>query len=317
MFQGLHSFFGQHQFVHCHTPVLTSNDCEGGGEAFRVVAPSDGDAAAAPDAEKFFHRSVYTTVSSQLHLEFLACSLARVYTIGPCFRAEPSDSTRHLAEFWMLEAEMAFVGDLDVLLDFIEAQIQACIAHVLQHSRADLEFFEQHMEKGLVAKLEQIASEPFGRVTYSDAVALLLELDKPWTYPVRHGLPLQSEHERYLAEAVFKKPVFVTEYPQGIKPFYMKARNGYALCTDLLFPKWGEVVGGSLREDCPQLLDSNIRAAGLDPKEFDWYMDLRRFGTVPHGGYGLGFERLLGVVTGMSNIRDLIPAPRYLGSCRY
>jgi asparaginyl-tRNA synthetase len=306
----VHSFFGERDFIHCHTPIFTSNDCEGGGEAFGIVAPDQ-------SKKEFFNRPVYTTVSSQLHLEFLASSMSQVYTVGPCFRAEPSDSTRHLAEFWMLEAEMAFLTELEPLLDFIEQQIKYCINRVLKTNAEDLAFFNQFIDKDLLDTLKVITSEPFGRITYTDAVEFLLQQNISWTYPVKYGLSLQSEHEKYLAQVLFEKPVFVTHYPMGLKPFYMKTQGSHALCTDLLFPKWGEVAGGSLREDQVGQLEQNMVLAGVVAQDLDWYLDLRRFGSVPHGGYGMGFERLLGVLTGMSNIRDLIPAPRYLGHCKY
>nr|KAJ3420484.1 hypothetical protein HK105_005616 [Polyrhizophydium stewartii] len=346
-----------HEFMLVSTPILTSHDCEGGGEAFRVLtdetlkshvdcavasamrdaAPQDGDKNAMPLAvpQEFFGKPVYATVSGQLHAEFLASALSRVYTLGPTFRAEKSQSTRHLAEFWMLEAEACFLTDVSQLLDLAEAKIKHVVGHLLDAVPADLAFFDEFVERGLIAKLERVRDEPFARVTYTEAVSLLQQTaargakDAPsWEFPVKWGLPLQSEHEKHLAQEIFGKPVFVTDYPKEFKPFYMKASAAAAAgatsapgetvaCTDLLVPKIGELVGGSLREDRLDVLRRRVTECGLSEEEYQWYLDLRRYGSVPHGGYGMGFERFLGFVTGVTNLRDLIPAPRYFENCRY
>ncbi|TPX72844.1 asparagine---tRNA ligase [Spizellomyces sp. 'palustris'] len=347
---GLQQFFQSHRFVQAHTPVLTSNDCEGAGEVFRVMSneslkayikerraydsspfdkslPLPTREQVAPGPSEFFNHAVYLTVSGQLHAEMLASAMSRVYTLGPTFRAEPSLSSRHLAEFWMLEAEMAYITQIGELLDFIEACIRETTAFVLERSEEDIAFCTKWLDKDLPSRLAGLTSgQPFARVTYGEAVEILSNMNRVWEYPVQWGLALQSEHERYLAEEHFKGPVFVTDYPKCIKPFYMRAsaigeRSADAqetvACVDLLVPKIGELVGGSLREDNPDILEQSMRHAGLDLEEYGWYLDLRRFGTVPHGGFGLGFERYLAYITGMATIRDLILAPRWLGHCRY
>jgi asparaginyl-tRNA synthetase len=309
LIQGIHSFFQQHDFLLTNTPVFTSSDCEGGGEAFQVTTGQE---------KPFFGRPVYTTVSSQLHLEVLAHAMSRVYTLGPAFRAEPSDSTRHLAEFWMLEAEMAYLDNLDQLLDFIEAQMKHSIHHLITHVPTDLDFCDQFIQKGQKEMLFKVIEEDFGRMTYSEAIRILSQ-KSDWKFPVKWGVPLQTEHEKYLAEHIQKGPLFITEYPKVVKPFYMKQSEDARIvyCTDLVVPKWGEIVGGSLRENSFTVLQDNLKHHNIPQSDYQYYLDIRKYGSVPLAGYGLGFERLLGFVTGMSNIRDLIPFPRYLGHCRY
>jgi asparaginyl-tRNA synthetase len=309
LIQGIHSFFQSHDFLLTNTPVFTSSDCEGGGEAFQVTTAQE---------KPFFGRPVYTTVSSQLHLEVLAHAMSRVYTLGPAFRAEPSDSTRHLAEFWMLEAEVAYLDNLNLLLDLIEAQTKYSIHHLLTHAPLDLDFCDQYVQKGQKEMLQRTMDEDFGRMTYSEAIEILSR-KTDWKFPVKWGLPLQTEHEKYLAENVQKGPLFITEYPKLVKPFYMKQSEDMSTvyCTDLVVPKWGEIVGGSLRESNLAVLQHNMKQHNISEAEYQYYLDIRRYGSVPLAGYGMGFERLLGFATGMSNIRDLIPFPRYLGHCRH
>jgi asparaginyl-tRNA synthetase len=303
----IHAFFQSQEFTHVHPPILTTSDCEGGGESFEVVG-----------GNTFFGKNVYMSVSSQLHLEVLTHALSRVYALNPAFRAEPSDSTRHLAEFWMVEAEMAYLTNLDSLLDFIEAQIRFSIQSILNTSLQDLEFCDGFVQPGLLDMLQGLVENPFGRMTYTKAIELL-SLKKEWHYPVQWGLPLQTEHEKYLAEEIQHGPLFITDYPTVVKPFYMKQNHNKTTvaCTDLIFPKWGEVVGGSVREDRLDILKENIHYHKLSREEYRWYVDVRRYGSVPMSGYGLGLERLLGICTGIGNIRDLVPFPRVHGSCRY
>ncbi|KAI9209177.1 uncharacterized protein BJ171DRAFT_454137 [Polychytrium aggregatum] len=350
---GFQKFFQSQQFIQIHTPIITSNDCEGAGEVFRVVAgeqarsatkpspslvPSDQSAIAAPPSskplaspqEEFFSRPVYLTVSGQLHAEIASSALSRVYTFGPTFRAEHSLSSRHLAEFWMLEAEMSFISKIDELLDFIEAGLKQTTQHILDTQPDDIDFLTQFVDNDLRTRLENFVNQEWKRITYTEAVSVLQGLKKKWDYPVKWGLPLQGEHERFLAGRHFQCPVFVTEYPKDLKPFYMREASNPAVdpktnellgkvvsCTDLLVPKVGELVGGSLRESNYKALLSNIERAGIDRSELEWYLDLRRFGTVPHGGFGMGFERYLQYITGMSSVRDCILAPRYYGHIKY
>ncbi|OAJ44176.1 asparagine-tRNA ligase [Batrachochytrium dendrobatidis JEL423] len=339
------------EFTQVNMPILTTHDCEGGGEAFRVLTDDTLKSyqnyavnysqttqhQALPLPDEFFGKPVYTTVSAQLHLEFMASALSRVYVLGPAFRAEKSQSTRHLAEFWMLEAEACFIPTISALTDLIEGNIKHVIQHVLNTCQEDLALFDQFSERDLVQKLDNVSNKLFERMTYTDAVQVLLNAEKgingkrcapEWQFPVKWGLPLQSEHEKFLAETIIKGPVFVTDYPKKIKPFYMKQSgigntsvtkcDGETVaCTDLLLPKVGELAGGSLREDQYELLAQKINDAGLDSAQLEWYLDLRKYGSVPHGGYGMGFERLLGYLTGMTNIRDMIPAPRSYGHCKF
>ncbi|KAJ3043142.1 hypothetical protein HDV00_005758 [Rhizophlyctis rosea] len=280
-----------------------------------------------PSPTEFFSHPVYLTVSGQLHAEMLASALSRVYTLGPTFRAEKSISTRHLAEFWMLEAEMAFITSTDQLLDFMEALVKHVAAYVRRHSREDLGFLGSFVDKTLEARFESLVGEgpkPFRRITYTEAVEILSKVKRQWEFPVEWGLSLQAEHERYLTDEYFKAPVFVTDYPASFKPFYMRDSEGTTppgketvACVDLLVPKIGELAGGSLREDDTEKLIEKMKAAGLDLEEYSWYIDLRRYGSVPHGGFGIGFERLLGYLTGVGNVKDLIAAPRFYQHCKY
>ncbi|KAJ3069835.1 hypothetical protein HDU98_007093 [Podochytrium sp. JEL0797] len=349
--QGFHNFFQNQDFTHINTPILTSNDCEGAGESFRVLSPESLTSHTTPPPTttknpppppiEFFNTPSNPTVSSQLHLESFNAALPRVYTISPAFRAEKSLSTRHLAEFWMLEAEAAFLTDLDQLLDLIEASITSTTDHVVKHSREDLDalmaFQDMNKKAGnntappIQNMLDMLGTtgKPFDRITYTEALQILQGTKRKWVHPVdKWGCALQSEHERFLAEECFKAPVFVTDYPASVKPFYMldsKDSGGErgvhggetVACVDLLVPGIGEVVGGSLREHSLEGIERKIKEKGLTLEGLEWYLDLRRFGTVPHGGYGLGVERYLMAVSGMSNVRDVIPMPRWYGHCAY
>jgi asparaginyl-tRNA synthetase len=335
-----HAFFDANGFLYLNSPVITASDCEGAGEMFRVTTtiPPDGRTAGIPtgdgDAEgsvdfssDFFGRPAFLTVSGQLSAETYACALSDVYTFGPTFRAENSNTSRHLAEFWMIEPEMAFATLEDDMAN-AEAYVKYVVTSAMDRCLEDLTFFDKFVEKGLLDKLRNVVAEPFGRVSYTDAVELLVEANKPskkgkrrFEFPVEWGVDLQSEHERYLAEEHFRKPVFVYNYPAGIKAFYMRGNDedGGKTCQamDLLVPGIGELIGGSAREERLDVLEAKIEALGLDKADYDWYLDLRRYGSVPHAGYGLGFERLVQFVTGIVNIRDAIPYPRYPGSAEF
>ncbi|KAI9247830.1 asparaginyl-tRNA synthetase [Sporodiniella umbellata] len=302
--QGIHSFFGKHEFIQTHTPILTSNDCEGAGEVFQLNK-----------SEEFFKKPVYLTVSGQLHAETMASSMSRVYTFGPTFRAEESLTSRHLAEFWMVEAEVAFVS-LPQLLDVAEANIQETTRHVIQNCAEEMEFFNKWIDKGIIEKLDKSINKPFVRMSYTEAVDLLSK--HKFTFPIKWGSSLQSEHEKFLA-AHCDQPVFVTDYPKELKPFYMRANedNKTVGCFDLLMPGLGELVGGSMREERHDILEANMKKANMNLEEYQWYLDLRKYGSAPHGGYGIGFERLMLWLTGIENVREVIPMPRWFGHCKY
>lgn len=328
----------EQEFINVHTPIFTSHDCEGGGEVFQAIpasssAPStsSGTPTSPPPApSEFFGKPVFLTVSGQLHAEILASALSRVYTFGPVFRAEPSQTSRHLAEFWMLEAEAAFIYSLSQLLDLTEASIQSATQYLLQICEADLAFLNQSTDPDL-SRLRSAAEKPFVRMSYTEAISVLDRAQQAgkvqFDFPAHWGLPLQSEHERYLASDHCAHPVFVTDYPRNLKPFYMRANDGSngvdddpcatVACTDLLVPGIGELVGGSLREERLDRLESQMRAAGMDLDEYVWYLDLRRYGTVPHGGFGIGFERFLIYVTGLENVREVVACPRWVKNCRF
>ncbi len=313
---GVHRFFHEQGFLQVHTPIITTSDCEGAGEMFTVTSLEVG-ALQQPDpyANDFFGRRAGLTVSGQLQAEIYAMSHGRVYTFGPTFRAENSNTSRHLAEFWMLEPEMAFcdlAGDMDVA----ETLIRYLVADVLTSCEEDLALFNRFVSKGLLKKLEQVRDKPFQHLTYTTAVAELEKENKRFAFPVQWGSDLQAEHERFLCEKLADRPVIVTNYPKSIKPFYMRLDEGgeTVAAMDILVPGIGEMVGGSQREERLELLQSRMLEAGLDLDEYDWYLDLRRYGSVPHAGFGLGFERLVQFVTGMANIRDVIPFPRTPGN---
>jgi asparaginyl-tRNA synthetase len=312
----IHQFFQERGFLWVHTPMITANDCEGAGELFTVTSL---DLKAVPLTEgkevdyskDFFGRPAYLTVSGQLQAEVMAMAFSNVYTFGPTFRAENSNTSRHLAEFWMVEPEMAFCdlhGDMDLAEEFLKHIFKS----VLETCPEDMEFFNKRIDNTVLATAENIINNQFERVTYTDAIALLEKADRKFEFPIEWGLDLQSEHERYLAEELFKKPVIVTNYPVGIKAFYMRLDEGEktVAAMDVLAPKIGEIIGGSQREERLDVLEQRIKNQGMNPEDLWWYLDLRRYGTAPHAGFGLGFERVVQFMTGMGNIRDVIPFPR-------
>ncbi len=312
----IHQFFQERGFLWVHTPIITASDCEGAGEMFAVTSLNlqnlPRTAAQEVDYSKdFFGKPAFLTVSGQLEAEIMAMSFSNVYTFGPTFRAENSHTSRHLAEFWMIEPEMAFC-DLKGDMDLAEAFLKHIFKSVLEKCADDLEFFNQRIDNSVLATAENIINNEFARLTYTEAIAILEKADKQFEYPVNWGLDLQSEHERYLAEEVFKKPVILTDYPVEIKAFYMRLNDDEktVAAMDILAPKIGEIIGGSQREERLEVLEKRITNQGLNVKDYWWYLDLRRYGTVPHAGFGLGFERLVQFMTGMANIRDVIPFPR-------
>jgi asparaginyl-tRNA synthetase len=310
----VHEFFQSKGFIWVHTPIITANDCEGAGELFSVTNldlknPAKTATQEVDYSQDFFGRRAYLTVSGQLEAEVMASAFGRVYTFGPTFRAENSNTSRHLAEFWMVEPEMAFC-DLLGNQDLAEAFLKHIFKTVLEQCPEDLEFFNQRIDSSVIATAENIINNEFERLTYTEAVALLEKADKQFEYPVAWGIDLQSEHERYLAEELFKKPVIVRDYPAAIKAFYMRLNDDQqtVAAMDILVPKIGEIIGGSQREERLEVLETRIAPEAI--AQLWWYLDLRRYGTVPHAGFGLGFERLVQFMTGMTNIRDVIPFPR-------
>jgi len=319
----LHEFFQQNNFVYVHTPIFTGSDCEGAGEMFRVTTlPMENLPKAADGAidysQDFFGKESHLTVSGQLAVEPFCLSLRDVYTFGPTFRAENSNTTTHAAEFWMLEPELAF-ADLDNYLENAEAMLKFAIKYVLEHASEEMAFFDEWIEKGLLDRLNALVNTKFGRCSYTEAVDILQKCGKKFEYPVKWGIDLQKEHERYLCEEVYKGPVYITDYPQDIKAFYMRLNDDgkTVAAADLLVPGVGELIGGSQREERYDVLVENIKKFGLNPDDYDWYLDLRRFGGVKHAGYGIGFERLLMYLTGMQNIRDVLPYPRTPGQMAF
>ncbi|NJL85409.1 MAG: asparagine--tRNA ligase [Leptolyngbyaceae cyanobacterium SM1_1_3] len=314
--QAVHEFFRQRDFLWIHTPILTASDCEGAGELFTVTSldlknvPLTAEKAV-DYSQDFFGKPTYLTVSGQLEAEIMALAFTHVYTFGPTFRAENSNTSRHLAEFWMIEPEMAFCN-LEGNMDLAEAFLKYVFRYVLEHCPDDMEFFNQRIDQTVLETADNIISNEFERLSYTEAIKLLEKADKTFVYPVSWGLDLQSEHERYIAEEVFKKPVIVTDYPTEIKAFYMRLNEGEktVAAMDVLAPKVGEIIGGSQREERLEVLERRLQASGLPIADYWWYLDLRRYGTVPHAGFGLGFERLIQFMTGMTNIRDVIPFPR-------
>lgn len=318
----IHQFFQERDFVYVHTPLITASDCEGAGEMFRVstmdlldVPLADGEVDYTKD---FFGRPAYLTVSGQLEGEAFATALSNIYTFGPTFRAENSNTSRHANEFWMIEPEVAFCN-LEGDMDLAEAFVRYLVEDVLKHCKEELEFFNRFVDKGLIERLEFVKDRPFVRISYTDAVTLLEESGHSFEYPVAYGANLQSEHERYLTEVHFQCPVTVHDYPREIKPFYMRLNDDgkTVAAMDVLVPGIGEIVGGSQREERLDLLDANFKAQNISQEDYWWYRDLRRFGTVPHSGFGLGFERMLMLVTGVSNIRDVIPFARTPGNAEF
>lgn len=314
-----HEFFQKRGFLYVQTPIITGSDCEGGGQQFAVSGLNLNKLPRLADgtvdfSQDFFHRPTYLTVSGQLGGEVMACALSDIYTFGPTFRAENSNTSRHLAEFWMIEPEMAF-ADLKDDMEVAESYLKSIISAVLERCPQDLEFFDAFIEKGLLERLRHVAESPFAHLTYTAAIEILKKAPKTFEYPVEWGSDLQSEHERYLAEEHCKKPVILTDYPAKIKAFYMRMNpDGKTVAAmDVLVPKIGEIIGGSQREERLDLLKQKIVEFGLKPEDYWWYLQLRQYGTVPHAGFGAGFERLVQFVTGMENIRDVIPFPRYPG----
>jgi asparaginyl-tRNA synthetase len=313
----IHRFFQERGFVYLHSPIITTSDCEGAGEMFRVTA-LDFPAGKTDFAEDFFGQPAYLTVSGQLEAELFALSLGNVYTFGPTFRAENSNTPRHLAEFWMVEPEMAF-ADLDADMSLSEDFLKAILAECLEKGADDLAFLEERYDPELRQRLESIISSEFIRLTYTEAVRHLQKSRESFEFPVDWGHDLQTEHERYLTEKCFKSPLIVYDYPKEIKAFYMRSNDdGHTVrAMDVLFPRIGEIIGGSQREEREDLLRQRIQETGLDENNYSWYLDTRRFGTVEHSGFGLGFERCLQYISGMANIRDVIPFPRTPGNAEF
>ncbi|MGL5807902.1 MAG: asparagine--tRNA ligase, partial [Xenococcaceae cyanobacterium] len=312
----IHNFFQEGGFLWIHTPIITASDCEGAGELFTVTnfdlnnIPKTKDQKV--DYERdFFGKPAYLTVSGQLQAEVMAMAFQNVYTFGPTFRAENSNTSRHLAEFWMVEPEMAFC-DIEGDQNLAEEFLKYIFKYVLDNCAEDFELFNKFIDNSILATADNIINSEFARITYTEAVSLLEKSDRAFEFPVSWGIDLQSEHERYLAEELFKKPVIVTNYPKDIKAFYMRLNddNKTVAAMDILAPKIGEIIGGSQREERLDVLERRIEEMGIEKEGIEWYLDLRRYGTVPHAGFGLGFERLVQFMTGMTNIRDVIPFPR-------
>jgi asparaginyl-tRNA synthetase len=342
--RSIHNFFQEQGFLYIHTPIITGSDCEGAGALFRVTtldpakvplmplsggrqfpepATSQGAHASrsgeAVDFSKdFFHRPTYLTVSGQLQVEAFACSMGKVYTFGPTFRAENSNTPRHLAEFWMIEPEMAFF-ELEDNMALAEAFLKRIVKDVLADCAEDMRFFQERIDKEVLTRLQTILDKQFLRVSYAEAIDVLLKAGQTWEFPVAWGNDLQAEHEKYLTEQHFKSPIILHDYPRTLKPFYMRLNDDgkTVRAMDVLVPGVGEIIGGSQREERLDVLDQRMRDQGLDPEQYSWYLDLRRYGTVPHSGFGLGLERVLLFVTGMSNIRDVIPFPRTPGNAEF
>ena len=312
----IHKFFQENGFVYVHTPIITGSYCEGAGEMFRVTTldlnnlPKKEDGTV-DNSKDFFGKETNLTVSGQLSGETFCSAFRNIYTFGPTFRAENSNTARHASEFWMIEPEIAF-ADLEANMELAESMVKYIIKFVMDECPEEMEFFNNFIEKGLFDKLNNVLNSDFGRLTYTEAIDILLKSGKKFDYPVEWGIDLQSEHERYLAEEYFKKPVFLTDYPKDIKAFYMKLNpDGKTVrAMDLLAPGIGEIIGGSQREDSLEILENRITELGMKPEDYEFYLDLRRFGSFPHSGYGLGFERIIMYITGMTNIRDVIPFPR-------
>lgn len=319
----IHEFFQDRGFVYTHSPIITASDAEGAGEMFRVttldpVAPQLNDEGLVDFSEDFFGRKTNLTVSGQLEAEAFALAFRDVYTFGPTFRAENSNTARHAAEFWMIEPEIAFAG-LEEDMGLAEDMLKYVITKLLERAPAEMNFFNEFVDKGLRERLQNIINSEFARVTYTKAIEILEQSGEKFDYPVNWGSDLQTEHERYLTEKVFKKPVFVYDYPKEIKAFYMRLNDDVktVAAMDLLVPGVGELIGGSQREERIEVLKQRMQEFNISEKELWWYLDLRRFGGVRHAGFGLGFERLIMYATGVSNIRDVIPFPRTVGSCEF
>ena len=319
----IHCFFQDRGFVYVHTPIITASDCEGAGEMFQVTTLDLDNVPKTPDgkvdySQDFFGKKTSLTVSGQLNAENFAMAFGNVYTFGPTFRAENSNTQRHAAEFWMVEPELAF-ADLGDYMDTAEAMIKYIINYVMAKCPDEMDFFNSFVDKGLKERLEHVASSDFGRVSYTEAVELLKKSGQKFDYPVEWGIDLQTEHERYLTEQIFKRPVFVTDYPKEIKAFYMRMNDDgkTVAAADCLVPGIGEIIGGSQREERLDILESRIKELGMNPEDYKYYCDLRRYGSCRHAGYGLGFERMVMYLTGISNIRDVELHPRTVGNAEF
>lgn len=319
----IHKFFNERGFVYVHTPIITGSDAEGAGEMFRVTTldldniPKDDDGNV-DFSQDFFSKSTNLTVSGQLQAEAYALAFRNVYTFGPTFRSEHSNTPRHAAEFWMMEPEICF-ADLDDVCNLAEDMVRYIIKDVMENCEEEIKFFNSFVDKNLIERLTKVANKSFKKLTYTEAVEILQKSGEKFEYPVEWGMDLQTEHEKYLSEKVVDGPVFVTNYPKEIKAFYMRLNddNKTVAATDLLVPGIGELIGGSQREERYELLDKKMNELGFNKEEYKWYLDLRKYGGVKHGGFGLGFERMVMYMTGMSNIRDVIPFPRTVGHCDY
>ena len=316
MSYAIHKFFNERGFVYVHTPIITGSDTEGAGEMFQLTTMDlqnipKNDKGEVEYKDDFFEKQANLTVSGQLNVETFCMAFKNTYTFGPTFRAENSNTPKHVAEFWMMEPEIAF-ADLEVNMDVAEDMLKYIIKYILENAPEEMQFFNQFIDKTLLDRLHGLVNSEFGRITYTEAIEILKNADKKFDYAVEWGIDLQTEHERYLAEEHFKKPVFVTDYPKDIKAFYMKLNeDGKTVrAMDLLAPGIGEIIGGSQREDNYEKLEQRIKDMNLNEKDYWWYMELRKYGSVPHSGFGLGFERAIMYVTGMLNIRDVIPFPR-------
>ncbi|MBR5794026.1 MAG: asparagine--tRNA ligase [Anaerotignum sp.] len=319
----IHEFFQNKGFIYAHTPIITGSDCEGAGEMFRVTTLDLENLPRTEDgkidySKDFFGKETNLTVSGQLSAETFAMAFRNIYTFGPTFRAENSNTTRHAAEFWMIEPEMAF-ADLNDNMEIAEEMLKYIIQYVLDHAPEEMEFFNNFVDKGLLERLDNILSNEFGRVTYTEAVELLKKSGQQFEYPVEWGIDLQTEHERYLTEQIFKKPVFVTDYPVEIKAFYMRLNDDQktVAAMDLLVPGVGEIIGGSQREERLDVLEARMDALGLKREDYWWYLDLRKYGGTRHAGFGLGFERAVMYLTGVGNIRDVLPYPRTVKNAEF
>lgn len=318
----IHKFFQDRGFVYVHTPIITASDAEGAGEMFQVTTLDLNDIPKKDGkvdfSEDFFSKATNLTVSGQLEGEVFAEAFGNIYTFGPTFRAENSNTQRHAAEFWMIEPEMAF-ADNNVNMDIAEEMLKYIISYVLENAKDEIQFFNNFVDKGLLERLNNVVNSDFGRITYTEAVEELKKAKVEFKYPVEWGIDLQTEHERYLTEEIYKKPVFVTDYPKEIKAFYMKENDDQktVAAMDLLVPGVGEIIGGSQREDKLEVLEAKMQSLGMKLDDYSWYLDLRRYGSVPHSGYGLGFERAVMYITGVKNIRDVIPFPRTVGTAEF
>jgi len=322
MSYAIHTYFQENGFLYIHTPIITGSDCEGAGEMFQVTTLPLLDTPTCEGAvdysQDFFSKQTSLTVSGQLNAEIYACALSNVYTFGPTFRAENSNTSRHLAEFWMVEPEIAFC-DIHGNMDVAENFLKYIFSYILENCREDMEFFDKRIQNGLIDNLTHVIESKFERITYTEAVKQLEKTERKFEFPVSWGVELQSEHEKYLTEEVYKRPVIIIDYPKDIKAFYMKQNedNKTVRAMDVLVPRLGEIIGGSQREEDYKTLKNRIEELGLDASDYWGYLELRKFGTVPHSGFGLGFERLIQYVTGMQNIRDVIPFPRAVNSAEF